>query len=79
MEYKKRKHEREEEKHKRRKLEEYDLTDPEQYLEFAAKFEAIKQTVGGDPVRAALQFPRFAETTLLTEEEKREFRDQRVM
>ena len=68
--YRKRKHEREEEKYKRRKLEDYDLTDPDQFVEFAAKFEAVKQTVGGDPVRAALQFPKFADTALLTEEEK---------
>jgi len=76
MKYKKRKHEREEEQNKRRKLEDYDLTDAEQWIEFAARFEAIKETVGGDPVRAALQFPRFAETTLLTADEKKEFHNQ---
>eukprot|EP00985_Skeletonema_marinoi_P032269 scaffold39085_cov230-Skeletonema_marinoi.AAC.1 len=37
--------------------EDYDLTDAEQWMEFAARFESIKETVGGDPVRAALQFP----------------------
>eukprot|EP00985_Skeletonema_marinoi_P020522 scaffold12225_cov122-Skeletonema_marinoi.AAC.1 len=86
MKYKKRKHEREERKHereeeqnKRRKLEDYDLTDAEQWMEFAARFEAIKETVGGDPVRAALQFPRFAETTLLTADEKKEFHNQQVV
>jgi hypothetical protein len=79
MKHKQRKREREQAKENRRKLEDYDLTDCDQWIEFAARFNAIKETFGGDAVRAALQFPRFAETSLLTAEEKREFENQRTV
>lgn len=75
MEYKKRKHDLEEEgnRRKRMKMSELDLTDFEDWMEFAKRFNDVKETVGGSAVHAALQFPEFAETNLLTEEEKIEF------
>jgi hypothetical protein len=68
--------EREEEKRKRNRVEDYDLTDIEQWLELSEKFKDICATVGGSKVQAALQFPKFAETNLLSAEEKKEFRRQ---
>eukprot|EP00970_Alexandrium_tamarense_P000352 scaffold40_cov94-Alexandrium_tamarense.AAC.3 len=79
MKHKQMKREREQAKENRRKLEDYDLTDCDQWIEFAARFNAIKETFGGDAVRAALQFPRFDETSLLTAEEKREIENQRAV
>jgi hypothetical protein len=74
MKHKKRKRERKQEKENQRKLEDYDLNDCDQWIEFAARFNAIKETFDGDAVRAALQFPWFDETSLLTAEEKRNLR-----
>jgi hypothetical protein len=79
MKHKQMKREREQAKVNQRKLEDYDLTDCDQWIEFAARFNAIKETFGGDAVRAALQFPWFAETSLLTAETKREFENKRAV
>ena len=70
LQYKKRMRKKEEERSKRRRLEDYDLDDCDQWIEFAGRFEAIKATMGGCAVRTAVQFPRFAQTSLLTAEEK---------
>ncbi len=45
------------------------LADCEQWIEFTDTFEAIKASMGGCAVRTNVQFPRFAETSLLTAEE----------
>ena len=68
----------EEEKKKRKKFEDYDLDDFDQWFELSEKFKRICDTVGGSRVQAALQFPQFAETNLLSAEEKQEFRRQQL-
>ena len=70
------KREKRKEREKRKRVEDYDLTDFEQWLELSEKFNRICAAVGGSKVRAALQFPKFAETNLLSAEEKQEFREQ---
>ena len=62
-------------KRKRTKFEDYDLNDVEQYLELADKFKTLCDRVGGDKVQVCMQFPKFAETYLLTDEEKHEFHE----
>jgi len=75
--YKNRMRKRELERSTRRRLEDYDLTDCEQWIEFAERFETIKATMGGCAVRTAVQFPLFAETSLLTAEEKMKVQEHR--
>ncbi len=77
--YKNRMRKRELERSNRRRLEDYDLTDCEQWIEFAERFQTIKATLGGCAVRTAVavQFPLFAETSLLTAEEKMKVREHR--
>ena len=65
----------EEAKRKRAKFEDYDLNDFEQYLELSDKFKKLCDCVGGDKVQVCMQFPKFAETNLLTDEEKHEFHE----
>ena len=45
-------------------------------IKLSEKFKCICAAFGGSKVRAALHFPQFAETDLLSAEEKQEFREQ---
>lgn len=67
--------EREAAKRKRVKSGDYDLSNYDQFIELGEKFNKICAVYGGDRVRAAMQFPEFAETTLLTDEEKNKLHD----
>jgi len=62
--------EHEEEKRKRTKFEDYDLNNYEQFVQLGEMFKKICNVYDGDKVRAALQFPEFAQGPFLTDEEK---------
>ena len=66
---------REEARRKRVRVEDFDLTNFQEYMELTRKFKQLCDCVGGDKVQVCMQFPKFAETNLLTDEEKREFRE----
>lgn len=61
---------------KRKKFEDYDLTDYDQFIEFSTKYKKIKENLGSG-VQAALQFPEFER--LLSPAEKSELHDQRMV